>query len=528
MDKQDKISKTTLYFKVARLFVAFLLVLLSLGLSVSISQGQTGGWSTPVQLSSNDTFSWFPDVATDQTGRVHVVWSSGFRMKDDKAGRAYDTVMYTSSQDGVQWDKVVDTVAFLQIAGSEATRPTLFMDQRGTLHLTCRFTEVYYSNVPAQFALNAAAWLPKRQISTSQVAYFSRLAVDSQGQLHLIFTENVPSPDCPVCFHLFYRSSHNNGLSWSSLSDISKLPTGAAKPQILIDDQDNLHVVWVAGRGGAYGQLSGPTTVKYTASYDGGESWSAPIEFVAPGGEADHITIGLDGRGQLVVVWSGTMDKLVYYQTSNDRGRSWSPPRPIPGLWAGSVTRLDDYAIATDSNDQIHLVLVGRTSKNQPSLDVLHLTWNGSTWLPPQVVTTLIDDVPEWPRLAVGNGNQLHVVWFVRDAETLWQSDLAKYKVWYARGFADAPAIAPIPWPTPIPTPTPPEMEIPPTMTPTPRPSPTATATLDPSAVQLVIPAGATGSIYTDNDEVVLIGASLLPAILIIGAVIFIVLRQRS
>lgn len=503
-----------------------MLVLLGLGLSVSISQGQTGSWSTPVQLSSNDTSSWFPDVTVDQTGRVHVVWSSGFRAKDEKAGRAYDTVMYTSSQDGVKWDKAVDTVAFLQRAGSEATRPTLFMDQEGILHLTCRFTEVYYTNVPAQFASSAAAWLPKRQISTSQVAYFSRLAVDSQKRLHLIFTENVPTTDCPVCFHLFYRFSENNGLSWSSLSDISKLPTGSAKPQILIDNQDNLHVVWVAGQGGAYGQLSGPTTVKYTASYDRGKNWTAPIEFVAPGGEADHITIGLDSKNQLIVVWSGKMDKLVYSQISNDQGRSWSPPRPIPGVLAGSVTALDDYAIATDSSNQLHLVLVGRTSPNQASLDVLHLVWNGSAWSAPEVVANLVGDIPEWPRIAIGNGNQLHVVWFVRDAATIWQSDIAKYKVWYARGSSASPAVTPVPWPTPTPTLTP-VIQNAPTSTPTPRPSPTATPTLDPAIARVVVSDGVAGSIYTDNDEVVMLAASLVPAIVIIG-IVFIVLRWRG
>lgn len=526
MNLQCRISKVMLYLRITRWLIMLVLALLSLGLSVSVSQGQTGSWSKPVQLSSSDTSSWFPDVVTDQTGRVHVVWSSGFRTKDDKASAAYDTVMYTSSQDGKKWDKVIDTVAFLQIAGSEATRPALFMDRAGTLHLTCRFTEVYYSNVPAQLAYNAATWLPKRQISTTQVAYFSRMAVDSQDRFHLIFTENVPTADCPVCFHLFYRFSDNNGMSWSSLSDISKLPTGAAKPQILIDNQDNLHVVWVAGQGGAYGQLSGPTTVKYSTSYDRGKSWTAPIEFVAPGGEADHITIGLDNRNQLVVVWSGKLDQLVYYQLSRDQGGSWSPPRPIPGVWAGSVTGLDDYAVANDSSNQIHLALVGRTAKNQPSLNVLHLMWDGSTWGPPEAVATFTGDAPEWPRIAVGNGNQLHVVWFVRDEATLWQSDLAKYKVWYARGSSSAPATAPVAWPTPTPTPTP-IIQILSTSTPTPKPSPTATPTLDPAVARIAVPDGISGSIYTDNDEVLLLAASLLPAILIIG-IVFFVLRQRG
>jgi hypothetical protein len=268
----------------------------------------------------------------------------------------------------------------------------------------------------------------------------------------------------------------------------------------------------------------------YAASYEGGNGWESPTEFVSPNGLAKNITIGLYDTDKLLVVWLGLPEDVVYYQFSQDQGRSWSPPRPIPGVWGGySVygTRLDTYSIATDVAGDIHLVLVGRTQEKQNTLNVLHLTWNGSIWSSPEAVATLIGDVPEWPRIAVGNGNQLHVVWFVRDQATIWQSDLGKYQIWYAHGSASAPYVDPVSWPTPTPTPTPQKI-ISTTSTPTPKPSPTATPTLDPSAAQLVVPERVASSIYTDNDEVILLGISLLPAILIIGIVVSIVLRQRS
>jgi hypothetical protein len=357
------------------------------------------------------------------------------------------------------------------------------------------------------------------------VGYFSSLAADGQGQLHLVFTQNAPNDDCPVCYHVFHRWSHDNGLTWSNLTEISTQPTGAAKPQLLIDGQDNLHVVWEAGIGGAYGQLEDPSTVMYSASYDQGQTWTSSVEFISPNNWAKNISIGLDGDGQLLVAWLALPEDLVYYQVSSDQGRSWSPPRPIPDVWGGhSVfnTALDDYAMATDSAGNVHLALVGRTSSEQKSLSILHLSWDGSSWSSPEAVATLIGDVPEWPQIAVGNGNQLHLVWFVRDQAHIWDSDGQQYTIWYTQGKSSAPAVSPVAWSTSTPTPEPKVID-PPTPTPTPTLTPVPTPTLDPSVKQILVSPEVTESIYTDNDELLLLLSSLLPALLVVTVAVFVV-----
>src|SRR5260370_22122497 len=74
--------------------------------------------------------------------------------------------------------------------------------------------------------------------------------------MHIVYTENIQSPDCTGCFHVFYRQSDDIGLTWSPAVDISRWPTRAPKPQLVIDEANNLHVVWEAGYGGDRGQLS--------------------------------------------------------------------------------------------------------------------------------------------------------------------------------------------------------------------------------------------------------------------------------
>jgi hypothetical protein len=513
---------------VRALGIVFLLVA-GLKATISVSYGQTHGWSQPVLLSPGEQSSWFPDVAADMTGRVHVVWSANIRTGDDDSPvpEGYDVVMYTSAQDGQEWSEVADIVALpMEAGGTAVTRPALLIDPQGVFHITFKSSTIYYSHAPVESISSAAtSWLSPRLISALQVGYYSRLALDRQGRLHLVFTQDIydqTNLDCSSCSDMFYRQSDDNGLSWSAPTDISNLPTGSAKPQILIDGQGYIHVIWEEGPGIGLGQLADPTRIMYAASYDRGKTWTPPAEFVTPSGQARNAAIGLDGGSKLLVVWLNLPEDVVYYQLSRDQGHSWSPPEPIPGVWGGwSVysTRLDDYAMATDSAGNTHLVLVGRTAEDQESLSVLHLTWDGSNWSESEAITTLVGSVPEWPRIAIGLGNQLHVVWFVRDEPHIWESEKGEYQIWYAHGTSSAPVAAPAVWPTSTPIPI---LEVVTTPIPVATPTllPTPTSTLDPGLTQIDIPPGTTDSIYTEMDDLILLAKSLVPAALVIAVVV--------
>ncbi len=497
--------------KLLRLSILIVVLISSLSLAVVPSMAQSPYWSQPVQLGAG----WFPDVAADLAGKVHVVWASTHNSTlptptpapgaTPNPFNGYDVVMYTSSQDGITWTQANDIIARPQQGGSEATRPTILVDPQGILHMTFRDTRVYYDAVPVQSAAIGSAWPDPYTINSDQIGYFSRMAIDSKGKIHLVFTENLSTPSCNLCYHLYYRSSLD-GQNWSFKQDISVLPTGAAKPQILIDKKDNLYVVWEAGQGGAYGQLSDPTSCFFTASYDGGKTWTTPREFSQPSSQSKDITIGMDGNGNLVVAWLDLPSDQVISSTSSDQGKTWSSAQPIPGIfggWAIYNARLDDYSMATDSAGNIHLVLVARSSDRQTTLDVMHLIWDGYGWSTPEVITTLRGDVPEWPRLAIGNGNQLNVVWFVRDQAHIFDSDHGVYTVWYSRETANAPSSPAITWPTA--TPTLPAKDF------LPKPTPTATP-LPLSLKATPVSAGLVNTFYSENSTYITVGTALIPA----------------
>ena len=57
---------------------------------------------------------------------------------------------------------------------------------------------------------------------------------------------------------------------------------------------------------------------------------------------------------------------------------------------------------------------------------------DGSSWSPPGVIAAYRGDMPEWPRIAVGLGNVLYVVWFSARCRSLFNSAAGNYRVWYS------------------------------------------------------------------------------------------------
>ena len=552
--------------RITQFTIALIMLLLLLMLGNNTSLAQDHGWSTPQILSNESQSSWFPDVAIDASGRIHVVWSS---LISTGVGQAYDTVMYTTRKTGQAWTQPID-IAAIKTKGA-VTRATLLPDQKGILHMTYRSYSLFYTQGPAQnIAANTLA--TPFLVSTPENGYFSRMVSDADGRIHLFFSANIYDNNCPGCFHIFYRQSTDGGQTWTEAVDVSRQITGAAKPQAVIDRNNVIHVVWEAGEGGDLGQIPDPTSVVYASSSDLGETWSTPYEFPAPGGRARNISIGRFGNNQLIVVYLGLPENIVYYQLSNNSGKTWGPPSPITGILGGNSlypAHTDDYAMVSDETGDVHLALVGQladkrfdaidpsaeaaltstpthtltptqsvstaTPENSLSLlpttpptpikealNVLYLSWNGSKWSQPEVVASFRGDAPEWPRLAIGLGNQLQLVWFVRDEAHIWGGDGAfRYRVWYSNKTITAPAATPVEWNDLFiaaeSTPTAQESGIMPTRTGV-TPS---LATITPSQLSN------RPLIYNERGYLFIVGVSLVPVLLLLG-IFIIILRIRN
>jgi hypothetical protein len=230
------------------------LKILVLGLLLVVGKqalAQGGSWSTPVMISTNTANSWWPDVAVDGWGQPHIVWNSG---RSDK-----DLLMYSAPAER-GWLEPNDIAVTAH--GGYTIRPAIAVDNAATLHVTFRGeTTIYYTNAPASKAWSASSWSPRRRISGAGAAYYSDVAVDEQGGIHIVWNEGVTAG---VDERWLWFGTLNGGALYDGQGWRTQEPqTGLHKREIYAIIEDGTGVQWFGTDDGVY-RFDGVTWQTFT------------------------------------------------------------------------------------------------------------------------------------------------------------------------------------------------------------------------------------------------------------------------
>jgi hypothetical protein len=425
------------------------------------SQAAVTVWSEPVRVSTSTTgqVDWFPSVAADNMGNVYIVWNLT-PYDDDKGHNATDPealgqLEYTR-WNGESWTPQTDIGL---VWYGYALRNALAVDPTGHLQLTYKgwgsldqrpqsgrtVQDLWYMSADAAYANPLSAWSVPKQISKGGPGYFSDVAIDRQGVVHAIWTAG----DSSGIWALFYAHSSDGGRTWSEPITLSgDEPTWWYRAHLKIDPQDRLHVVWEV-TGNEANQTTGITfgvtrKAVYAQSLDGGSTW-VKHEFTQPlpalkdydgtPGPQQPI-VAADGNGTILLVYREYGTDQILYRQSTD-GARWSPPQALPGVKSGVARPYDIYDTATDSIGHLHLVMVGYPSGSS-EMSVLHTEWDGQAWARADVIASP-PPFPEYPRIAIGDGNRVHVVWFGGDNASISRTPTG---IWYSTTTSSAPSTA--------------------------------------------------------------------------------------
>jgi hypothetical protein len=486
---------------------------------------QDGAWRPPLELSDirQSKWSWFPDIAVKPDGSVAVIWCS-FPKAVDYTGDpiSIDALMYRELKDD-RWSAINDlysaqySIAQRNILeGAYTVRNSMVAGRDGKLHIVFRReTDAAYMHAPWERSFSYNDWSSLVTLADSG-AYYNALAIDSRANLHVFYTESVRDtairqrPGCPNCANLFYRYSNDGGETWSLSVNLSADLEGANRPQAAVDRFDRVHVVWDEGFDW-YAGRGQPKYGAYRRSDDGGRTWSPPIRLGVLDDGSYQTTLAVDRDGNPIVVYRTA--QWLYFQRSRDGGATWENPVEIPGVEARSATdpNLDRYSMEFDGAGNAHLLAVGFRTESKGSIPaLLHLVWDGQRWSDPEVIYEG-PLYPEWPRLAIAEGNRLHAVWFSR--VVLYGDDVDIKQIWYSTKQLGGPAVAPPPLftPTALPTATPA-----PTMPPAPTSPPR----------QALAARGLEAPLTWERSSIDMVGVALLPvagllALLVVGARLF-------
>lgn len=155
--------------------------------------------------------------------------------------------------------------------------------------------------------------IPKNVSNSSGMSLDPHIAVDSLGAINVVWVDNTPGPQA-----IFFSRSADGGATFSTPVNLSNGPADSTSPQIALDANGNINVVW-ENDGITFG-------IFYTQSVNGGASFSTPVNLAANPNGSVGPQLGIDGNGDIFVVWEDDFNSQsdISFSRSLDKGATFS------------------------------------------------------------------------------------------------------------------------------------------------------------------------------------------------------------
>ena len=192
-------------------------------------------------------------------------------------------------------------------ASGNSFHPAVAVDSSGNPHV------VWYNENLGQYAVyykkstdGGATWTPGKRL-TSTSGYCPAIAVDSSNNLHVVFHYDKPGND-----EIYYKKSADGGGTWSPNRRLTWNSGSSWAPAVVVDPSDFLHVV-------CYDDSPGNDEIYYLSSADGGITWTSSQRLTWNSGWSRQPSIAASSSGDLHVVWyDKTTGKCeIFYKEGN-------------------------------------------------------------------------------------------------------------------------------------------------------------------------------------------------------------------
>ena len=246
---------------------------------------------------------------------------------------------------------------------------------------------VVTAQIPAGPAITVFA--PPQNVSNdSGTSSSEQVAVDCKGNINLVWWDN--SPDY---WAVFFSRSIDGGITFSTPQNLSKDPNGTTAPNMALDADGGIYVVW--------GEWSGPGGF-LTRSSDGA-TFSAPVKLADNISGTPSIAVGSDNNINLGWVDTSRF-RSVYFSQSSDRGETFTEPLLLSTINSFGGTPL----IGLDSSGNIDIVWEGCFTDCQIWFSG---SWDGGVTFSQQLQIGTVFDAASPLDMAVGPTGDINVVY---------------------------------------------------------------------------------------------------------------------
>lgn len=261
-------------------------------------RGSSDGVSwTPMANASNTpgVASWSSALAIDDSNDISVVWTENMEeiyfSRSTDFGSSWSTAINVSNTTHLSRtaDVAVDSGNYIYVVWNdciEKDTPTWEYD-------------IFFT----RSTNNGVTWSPGLNISNSKVASFPKIATDSNGNIYVVYDDDIFS--VPTLKFIF---STDHGVTWSQPQNLTSSPNQSRRADIVVDAADNINIVFKNLSNGIW-------NIHFRRSIDLGINWENPINLSNNTSTSDHPyspAISVDGFGNVYVVWDHT-DNVIYF-----------------------------------------------------------------------------------------------------------------------------------------------------------------------------------------------------------------------
>lgn len=270
------------------------------------TQSMTWEWSEPEQLTSDVAQDYSSSIMQDASGKIWVIWTK------DKPSTLGDIWYITSTDGGANWTPedilVNDTL-------QEAPRTNMFQDSTGRIWVVWTSGQyspridwdIYYITSED----GGEHWSIREKLTPGSEDDGSPSLIEVSGEVWIVFNKQ-PSSNKIWYYKLSIEDLERTGPYNVSTESSARVVT----PCAMVDSTGRIWLVWTQ-----HGD------VHYKTSIDNGTSWSSDKHVIATANTETLPYIVEDNFGNVTVFYNiydgGTPDDIGY-RTSGDGGINWS------------------------------------------------------------------------------------------------------------------------------------------------------------------------------------------------------------
>jgi hypothetical protein len=212
-------------------------------------------WSSIKRLTWTSTGSRAPDIATDPSNNIHIVWLEKESFYPDNSEIYYKN----STNGGISWSGAKRLTWF----SSHSGWPTIVSDSNGNICVA--FDSDKSGNYEIYFKRSTdggTSWSGAKRVTwNSGDSRQPSIATDSSNNINIVWYDWTPGN-----MEIYYKKSTNGGVSWTGTRRFTWNSSDSWRQSIGIDQLNHVHVVW-------QDNTSGNNEIYYKRSPNGGTTW---------------------------------------------------------------------------------------------------------------------------------------------------------------------------------------------------------------------------------------------------------------